>query len=123
MGVARGDGRGGAPPVGLRPPFIPFESLRTGFDFPQHERPLILAHSYPVLRPSGFPRFRGGRLCLRRNDEWGVGVDDTGWALGSPTPPLDTGLRRYGDVGGMEAWGVGGRWGLGGAAGGGEGVA
>ena len=28
----------------------------------------------PRGRPSGFPRFRGGGLCLRRNDAGGVGM-------------------------------------------------
>ena len=46
--VVGGGGSGPAPaPRVLRPPVPPFESLMTGFDFPQGERP-------PWPRPSGF---------------------------------------------------------------------
>ena len=32
---------------------------------------MLCCEDAPLPRTSGFPRFRGGRLCLRRNDEGG----------------------------------------------------
>ena len=49
--------------------------------------------------PSGFPRFRGGRLCLRRNDAaWGDPFAGT-CVAGIPRPwiPASAGMERWGD--------------------------
>ena len=112
--VAGGAAPPGTAPWGCRPPFTPFESLRTGFDFPQGERTLRPRAALPlwVSALAGMTReVEGGRSpiltlppkgegiprdpapldsCLRRNDAGGVGTTRDG---DTPVPRPCTGYR------------------------------
>ena len=109
----------GTAPWGYGPPFTPFESLRTGFDFPQGERTLGPRAALPlgVSALAGMPREgEGGRSPILTFPPRGKGYPATlplwvpafaGTTMGgglerrlTETPPrrapaLDTGFRRY----------------------------
>ena len=115
----------GTAPRGCGPPFTPFESLRTGFDFPQGERTLRprAALSLWVSALAGMTReVDGGRSSILTFPPRGKGYPATpplwvpAFAGMTPgewerletetplcrAPALDTGFRRY-DGGGCDS--------------------